>query len=73
MYFHHVVAVGASVVQDVGVESVVAVVVRMFGIVCLASLHAILVHMVLCRSVGSRIAGEKGRSCIAVELVSELV
>ena len=73
MNVHHVVAVGTSIIQDVGIEAIVSVVVWMLCIVGLARLHAILVHMVLGRSVGCCCSCKEWRSSVSVELVTKLV
>ena len=65
--------VSATVVENIGIEAVVAVFVGLGCVVGGPVSHAIFVHVVLSGRIGSRRACERRSSRIAVEFVAELV
>src|SRR3712207_9491748 len=69
MKLHDVSVISSSVVQHIGIETIVSVQVRLFRIVYCSVSHAVFVHMVLSRCICGRGSSEERRCGFSVQLM----
>ena len=71
VYVHDMPVIGGAVIQDIGVEAVVASHIRVLCIVSEAGAHAIFIHMVLRGRISGRRARKVGSGGVTIQFMAE--